>query len=787
MGLNEYTPGSAFPGVIGRTVDRSSPAWPEPNRAKEGAPNVLFIVLDDTGFGHLGCYGSPINTPNLDKLARNGLLYSSMHTTALCSPTRSCVLTGRNHHSNHVACIMEGSTGFPGYDCYIPFENGYLSEMLLEHGYNTYCVGKWHLTPPEQVSAAGPYDRWPLGRGFERYYGFLGGDTHQYYPDLISDNHQVEAEKTPEEGYHLTEDLTDRTIGFIADSKQIAPTKPFFTYFATGAMHAPHHVPKEWADKYKGKFDEGWDVYREKVFANQKKMGIMPEDAELSRHDPDVQDWDKLPENERKLYARMMEVFAGFLEHTDHHIGRIMDFLEKMGELDNTLIMVISDNGSSAEGGPNGSVNENLFFNCAPESLEDNLKALDDLGGPKYFNHFAWGWTWAGNTPFKRWKRETYRGGVTDPFIVHWPKGIKAKGEVRSQYCHAVDMVPTVLDALGIEPPKEIRGVAQSPIEGVSFAHTFEDKKVDSKRTTQYFEMLGNRSIYHNGWRADCPYPGPSYVEADKMDYHFGDPLTAERLIERDQNGWELYHVDEDIAECHNVADKHPEILQELVTLWYAEAGKYKVLPIDGSATMRFAQERPQISVNRTRYIYYPHTQSIPEISAVIVLNRPHVIAALADIPKGGAQGVLLCHGGNTGGYSLFIKDKKLHYVHNYLGAEEFHLVSEKEVPEGRVILSYEFEVTGEPNLRKGKGTPGIGKLFINEEQVGQMELPVTIPILIGLGEGLKCGTDGGSKITELYTPPFAFTGNLEKVVVDVSGERIEDHEAEIRIALARQ
>jgi arylsulfatase len=588
MTLREYKPGTAFTGVVGRTHDQSEPAWPEPPRSREGAPNVLFIVLDDTGFGHLGCYGSPIATPNLDSLAEGGVLYSNMHTTALCSPTRACILTGRNHHSNNMACITEGSTGYLGYNANIPFENGFLSEMLLQHGYNTYAVGKWHLTPVDQVSAAGPYDRWPLGRGFERYYGFLGGDTHQYYPELVYDNHIVEQEKTPEEGYHLTEDLVDKAISFIADTKQVAPNKPFFMYFAPGAMHAPHHVTKEWADKYKGMFDDGWDAYREKVFAKQKERGIVPQDAELSRHDPDVQDWDALPEDERRLYARMMEVFAGFLEHTDFHLGRLFDFLKKIGEFEDTLIMVISDNGSSAEGGPTGSVNESNFFNFVPESVEENLKALNDLGGPEYFNHFAWGWTWAGNTPFRRWKRETYRGGISDPFIVHYPNGIQAKGQVRTQYTHAIDMVPTVLDLLGFDPPASIKGVTQSPIEGYSFAHTFEDGEAPGKHRTQYFEMLGHRSLYHDGWRAVCPWPGPSFAEAGTG---FGNPIPAEKLTELDANNWELYHVAEDFAENHDVSAENRERLIEMIAQWYVEAGKYNVLPIDGRGSQRVADE----------------------------------------------------------------------------------------------------------------------------------------------------------------------------------------------------
>ena len=431
MALNEYEPGTAFPGVIGRTTEESSPAWPRPLRAEPGSPNVLFIVLDDVGYGQLGCYGSPIATPNLDALAAGGLLYSNMHTTALCSPSRSCIITGRNHHANATAAINELATGYPGYNGQIPFENGFLPEMLQQHGYSTYMVGKYHLMPSEFESAAGPFDRWPLGRGFERFYGFIGGDCSQWHPDLIYDNHQVEPPRTPEQGYHLTEDLADKAIEFIADAKQVAPHKPFYLNFCTGAGHAPHHVAKEWADRYAGQFDAGWDAYRERTIARQKELGILPADAELSRHDPDVPEWESLSPDARRLAARMMEVYAGFLTHTDHHIGRLLDFLKEAGEFDNTLIMLVSDNGASAEGGPTGTTNELQFFNNAPESLAESLAKIDDLGGPSTFNHYPWGWTWAGNTPFRRWKRETYRGGTSDPFLVHWPRGITARGEVR--------------------------------------------------------------------------------------------------------------------------------------------------------------------------------------------------------------------------------------------------------------------------------------------------------------------------------------------------------------------
>ena len=784
MAIKEYEPGTAFPGVMGRTVGESSPAWPRPLRAKPGSPNVLYIVLDDTGFGHLGCYGSPIRTPNLDRLAAGGLRFNNMHTTALCSPSRSCMLTGRNHHSNAMACITEGATGYPGSNGLIPFENGFLSEMLQAHGYNTMALGKWHLTPTEQCSPAGPYDRWPLGRGFERFYGFMGGDTSQYYPDLVYDNHQVQAPRTPEQGYHLTEDLVDHAIEFVADAKQVAPDKPFFMYFCTGAMHAPHHAPREWADKYKGQFDDGWDAYRQKVYERQLALGILPAGTKLSERDPDVAAWDSLGGDEKRLYARMMEVFAGFLEHTDHHIGRLIAFLEQMRMLDDTLIMVISDNGASAEGGPHGSINENLFFNNVPETLEDNLKAIDDLGGPKCFNHYPWGWAWAGNTPFRRWKRETYRGGAADPFIVHWPARIKAKGEVRDQYAHIVDMVPTVLDALGLTPPAAVRGVTQSPIQGVSFAHAFADAKAATRHHTQYFEMMGHRAIYHDGWRAVCPVPGPSFTEAGMG---FGEMvITEEKLRELDAKGWELYHVAEDFSETKNLAAEHRDKLIEMIALWYVEAGKYDVLPIDARGTARLVDERPQIAPPRNLYVYYPRTSVVSNKIAPRTLNRPHSITATVEIANG-AEGVLVAQGSSSGGYALYVKDHKLHYAYNFLGVQQFHLATDATVSDGRHELRFEFEPTGKPDLAHGKGTPAHAQLYIDGKLAGQGDLPVTIPLDIGITEGLSCGRDEGSAITTDYRAPFAFTGHLEKIVVDVSGELIEDKGAEMRSVMAHQ
>ncbi len=783
MPIIEYPAGDSFPGVIGRTTDESSPAWPAQVRAVAGAPNVLTIVLDDTGFGQLGCYGSPIETPTFDGIAADGLRYNNMHTTALCSPRRSCIITGRNHHANGMAAITELASGFPGYDGVVPMENGYLSEILLENGYNTYMVGKWHLTPSNEETAVGPYDRWPMGRGFQRFYGFLGGDTSQWYPDLVYDNHQVEPPRTPEQGYHLTEDLIDKSIGFIADAQQVDPDKPFYLHLCFGATHAPHHVPAEWADKYAGKFDGGWDAYRELVFDRQKKLGIVPADAELSRHDPDVPDWESLPADAKRLYARMMEVFAGFLSHTDHHLGRLLDFLRELGKLDNTLIMVVSDNGASAEGGPTGTTNEAQFFNNAQEPLADSLKAIDELGGPNHFNHYPWGWTWAGNTPFRRWKRETYRGGVSDPFLVSWPQRLTAKGQVRGQYAHIVDMVPTILDLLDITPPKAIRGVTQAPFHGVSFAPTLDDDHAESLRRTQYFEMLGHRAIYHDGWRAVCPWPGPSFAEAG---FGFGQPISADKLSELDAQAWELYHVEEDFAENHNVADEHRDRLIALIGTWYVEAGKYGVLPIDGSGLARMAAEKPLVAPQRPQYRYYPDTQSIPFFAGPRVLNRPHAITAEVDIPESGAEGVLLCQGTAAGGYSLYVKDGTLRYVHNYVGRGLYGVRSETPVPTGKHTLRFEFEPTGQPDFAAGKGAPGRLQLYVDGAMVGAAEAPVTTPFALNPGV-LTCGSNPGSPITPDYPSPFKFTGHIDHVTIDVSGDLIIDPEAELRVHMARQ
>jgi arylsulfatase len=544
-------------------------------------------------------------------------------------------------------------------------------------------------------------------------------------------------------------------------------------------------VAKEWADRYAGQFDDGWDAYRERVFARQQELGILPRGAELSRHDPDVPEWDTLSPEARRLAARMMEVYAGFLSHTDHHIGRLISFLRETGELDNTLIMVVSDNGASAEGGPTGTTNELQFFNNAPESLEDSLAKIDDLGGPATFNHYPWGWTWAGNTPFRRWKRETYRGGTTDPFLVHWPQGVKARGEVRRQYAHVVDLVPTVLNALGLQPPATVRGVTQSPLHGVSFAHSFDEADAPTRHRVQYFEMFGHRAIDHDGWRAVCPWPGPSFAEAGKP---FGSLITAETLTDLDAHHWELYHVAEDPAENHDLAEEHRDKLIELISTWYAEAGKYDVFPIDASATERLMTERPQVAEPRAQYVFRPHTQTLSFWVGPRVLNRAHSITADAEIPDGGADGVLICQGSNAGGWTFYVQDNRLHYAHNYVGRETYRVSAQEPLPVGRHQLRFEFEPTGKPDFAAGKGSPGMAQLYVDGQLIANAEFPVTTPIAFNPG-GLTCGANPGSAIIPDYQAqaPFPYTGTLHTVTVDLSGDLITDTESEMRMAMARQ
>jgi arylsulfatase len=757
-----YPEGTPFTGTIGRTAGESIAAWPMPPRPRPGAPNVLVFLLDDVGFAQLGCYGSDIRTPTFDRLAAAGLRYRDFHTTAICSPTRACLLTGRNHHSNGVGIIQEMATGFPGYNGMVPRENGFLSEMLLAQGYATFAIGKWHLTLAAEYASGASKARWPLARGFERFYGFLGGKTNQWAPTLVHDSHYIDPPKRPDEGYHLNADLADRAIEFITDLRTVAPEKPFFMYYCLGAGHAPHHVEPQWIERYRGQFDGGWDRWRERTFARQLELGIVPPGTRLSPRPQWVKAWDSLSADARKLYARQMEVYAAFLEQTDHHIGRVIDFLERLGELDNTIVLLASDNGASSEGGEHGSFNELRHPNRIPATVAENLAHLDEWGSVRSYPNYSWGWAWAGNTPLRRWKRYLHQGGMSDPLIVSWPRGIAARGEVRGQYVHVVDVAPTLLEALKLEPPKALNGVAQRPLEGVSFAHTFADPGVPTKKAVQYYEMIGSRALWADGWKAVVEQPQ-------------GDALTEAILAGQK---WELYHVASDFSECEDLAAKHPEKLAELVERWWVEAGKYNVLPLDSRMELRMGERKPGTGPSGNRYVYYPGSAPQFEYTAVNVKNRSHTIAAEVEIPAGGAEGVLLAHGSWFAGYSLYVKDRRLHYVHNYLGFEEYRVSSIEEVPEGPCTLRMRFSRTGEH--------AGVAALYVGDRKVGEGPIPRTVPAVIETsGEGLCCGYDSGLPVTDRYRAPFRFTGRIAQVVVEVDGEAAApDAEARLRAAL---
>ena len=788
-----------FKGVINIDVRDSTPDWEpyEQPKAPDGAPNVLFIVWDDTGFGAWSPFGGPIEMPTMDRLAKGGLTYTQFHTTAICSPTRASLLTGRNHTTVGMGCIAEATTGFPGSNGHIPFETATIAEVLGEKGYNTYMLGKWHCVPEDETNMASSKRNWPTGRGFERYYGYLGGETNQWYPDLVQDQQFVEQPYDPPkdgkewaEGlgdkYHLSRDLVDKAIGMIADAKQVAPERPFFMYFCPGANHAPHQPPKEWADKYKGKFDEGYEKIRETILAKQKKMGIVPANTDLSPINPladarsvdgkpqaavdTVLPWDSLSEDEQTLMKRMAEVYAGYSSYTDHEIGRLIDYLEKTGELDNTLIVWLSDNGASGEGGPNGSVNENKFFNSVMDDMAENLKYLDVLGSPETYNHYSTGWAFAFNTPTKMFKRHTWEGGVADPMIVHWPNGIKAKGEIREQYTHCSDVTPTVYECLGIELPEVVKGYTQWQLEGTSFKYSFDDAKAKTQKPSQFYVMLGTRAIWRDGWKAEAIHPG-----APSDWSHFAE------------DKWALYHVDEDRSECHDLADKHPALLEELKALWHFEAGQYFGLPLeDRTAVEVLTTPRPQMSPPRDRYIYFPNTLEVPEAVAVNIRGRSYKIASEIDVQTAEAGGVVFAHGHRFGGHALYLKDGKLRYVYNYLGEGDQVVTSDTGTPTGKHIFGVEFT----KKSQTPEATVGTLELFIDEKAVGMLE---DVKIQNGkfalCGEGLNIGRDGGAPVTDDYPldRPWALVGaTIDRVVVDVSGEPYLDLEKESLAMMSR-
>lgn len=774
-----------FRGRIEMDVRDSVPDWEPylPPTAPEGAPNVLFVVWDDVGFGTMDCFGGPVEAPAMRRIAERGVRLSNFHTTALCSPTRASLLTGRNATTNGMATIAEFSSGFPGISTCIPFESGFISEVLLEHGYNTYCIGKWHLTPGFETSMAASKARWPLGRGFERFYGFLGGESNSWYPDLVSDNHQIEVAASPEDGYHLSKDLAEQAISCIRDARVVDPDKPFFMYFSSQAAHAPHHVPAEWADKYKGVFDQGYEAIRDQILARQKELGLLADDTQLSPINPHgepqvtgpdgqswplldtVRPWDSLSDDEKRLFTRMAEVFAGYVSYTDHEIGRLLDFLEETGELDNTIVVVVSDNGASGEGGPNGEFNEWRFFNGLPSSTDLTFQHIDELGSPTSYNHYNTGWAWAFDTPFPYWKRWAgYEGGIADMAIVSWPERLPADGSVRTQYCHAVDVVPTVYELLGITPPETLKGYDQLPIEGESFASALSDPEAPGKRT-QFFAMLGQRSIYHDGWLACTVHP----------------PLSGWGNFSADV--WELYDLEHDRSQLTNLADAEPERLEEMKALWSYNAGLFNGLPLDDrTALEQVMADRPHGTPERDRYVYYPDSASVPEQSAVNVPGRSYTIAAGVLVDSPDAEGVLFAQGGVAGGHSLYVKNHRVHYVFNWVGTYIQVVRSSEDLTPGPHVVTAEFAATGRSDRPEMPGAAGTLTLYVDDREVGRQEIVTQPGNFCVVGDWLCVGRDDASPVSPDYTAPFRFTGGtIDKVVVDVSGDRYIDHAAQVR------
>ncbi|WP_240155112.1 arylsulfatase [Chitinophaga sp. Cy-1792] len=771
-----------FHGVIKLDVRDSKADWAPytPKRAPAGSPNVLFILFDDTGIAAWSPYGGAIQMPTLQKLADRGLLYTQWHTTALCSPTRATLLTGRNHHLTGNAAITEGANGFPGAHGRIPAQCATIGQILQDNGWSTFWIGKEHNVPEQDIAAGASRKQWPLQMGFDRYYGFLGGETNQWYPDLVEDNHFVDQPYSPEEGYHLSKDLTDKALEYLKDQKATNPSKPWFMWFCPGANHAPHQAPEEYIAKYKGKFDEGYDAYRKWVVPRMIAKGIIPAGTVLTDFNPlppnianpgdYVKPWDGLKPEEKKLFSRMAEVYAGFSEYTDAQVGRVIDYLEKTGQLDNTLILYAADNGASGEGSPNGSVNENKFFNGYPDQLSENLKYINKLGSPDTYEHYPTGWAAAFSAPNKMFKRYSeYAGGTADPLVICWPKGIRAHGEIRNQYHHSTDIVPTILDVCNVQMPTTYRGVGQYPLSGVSMRYTFDAKPdAPTQKHVQYYAMLGTRAIWEDGWKAVALHA----------------PLTGKGHFDQDE--WELYHVDADRSESKNLAKEYPDKLKHLVSLWMDEAEKNLVLPLDDrTAVEQLGIERPAEEAPRDLYVYYPGTAPVPEGVAVSVRGRSYKILADVDIKSANASGVIFAHGSRFGGHSLFIKNNKLYYVYNFLGIKpEQKFISNITLKPGKYTLGMEFtrESTGEHGEQIGKT-----KLYINNKVVAEGPMKTQPGKFTLAGDGLCVGYDSGDAVSEEYKSPGNFKGgNILGVGVSVGKQEYSDLNKEAQRAMQR-
>jgi arylsulfatase A-like enzyme len=775
-------PDRPSPGLTTYDAKDQDTSYPpiEPLLPPKGAPNVLIVLLDDVGFGASSTFGGPCRTPTADRLAAGGLRYNRFHTTALCAPTRQAMLTGRNHHSVGMGSITETATSAPGNSSLRPNTKAPLAMTLKLNGYSTAQFGKCHEVPVWQSSPMGPFDAWPsAGGGFETFYGFIGGENNQWDPALYDGTTPVEPPATPEQGYHLTEDLADRAVSWVRQQKALMPDKPFFVYFAPGATHAPHHVPKEWADRHKGEFDEGWDVQRERTFARQKELGVIPADAELTARHAEIPAWADMPAELKPVLAREMEVYAGFLEHTDYHVGRLIDAIEDLGVLDNTVIYyIIGDNGASAEGTVNGAFNEMANFNgmAALETPEFMMAKVDEFGSPSSYNHYAIGWAWAMDTPFQ-WTKQvaSHWGGTRNGAIVHWPAGIEEHGGLRSQFTHVIDVAPTVLEAAGLPEPTMVNGVQQSPMEGTSMLYTFNDVLATERHDLQYFEMFGNRGIYYKGWSAVTKHRTPWVM--------VGGTLPA-----FDDDVWELYDGSDDYSQARNLAPEQRDMLAKLQRLWLIEATKYNVLPLDDRGVERVVPElagRPTL-IHGNSQLFFPGMGRLSENSVVSIKNKSFSVTAEVDVPTAGAEGVIIAQGGRFGGWALYAKDGKAKFVYNVLGIEEFLTEADVAVPVGTHQVRMEFAYEG-----GGLGKGGDVTLYYDGTAVGTGRVAATQPMIFSADETTDVGYESGTTVTPDYNAHSSrFTGKIKWVQIDLGADDHDhfiDPEERLRVALARQ
>ena len=748
----------------------------------EGAPNILVILLDDVGFGATSAFGGPCQTPTAERLAAGGLKYNRFHTTALCSPTRQALLTGRNHHSAGMGGITEIATGAPGYCSVLPNTMSPIARTLTLNGYNTSQFGKCHEVPVWQTSPVGPFNAWPsMGGGFEYFYGFIGGEANQWYPSLYECTTPIEIDRTPEDGYHFMEDMTDKAIAWISQQKALAPDRPFFTYFAPGAAHAPHHVPPEWADKYKGRFDQGWDKIREQTFARQKELGVIPPDCQLTERHAEIAAWDEMPDELKPVLRRQMEVYAGFLEYADHQVGRLIDGLDRLGVLQETLVFyILGDNGASAEGTMNGTFNEMLNFNglAEIETPEFMVERLEKFGGPESYNHYSVGWAHAMDTPYQ-WTKQvaSHWGGTRNGTVVHWPNGIDARDEMRWQFHHVIDVAPTILEAAGLPEPLFVNVVQQHPIEGVSMAYSFNEADAPDQHETQYFEMFGNRGIYHKGWTAVTKHKTPWL-------------LVGEETVEFDDDVWELYDTTKDWSQAHDLAKAMPEKLHELQRLWLIEATRYNVLPLDDDPATRLNSDlagRPQLIKGDTQLLFAVMGR-LSENTMLNIKNKSHSVTAEIEVPDTGAEGVIVAQGANIGGWTLYARGGKLKYCYNLGGVQHFFTESDQAIPSGEHQVRMEFAYDG-GGLAKG----GDVTLYVDGQKVGEGRVEATAPNIFSADDGCDVGADTGAPVSPDYPPmDNAFTGRVKGVLMSIAESTQEQTheitpEEAIRIALARQ